>query len=105
MIKMQLLKVKVYKKEVMSGVKSGKWKVSFRMSIYGQVNDVQQALLEKKLSHIKTITFKSYESQLHNPHVKESYINLNSHLLGNRAVNILFDSLNRKKDSSHPHIH
>lgn len=47
MIKMQLLKVKVYKKEVMSGVKSGKWKVSFRMSIYGQVNGVQQALLEK----------------------------------------------------------
>lgn len=66
---------------------------------------VQQALLEKELSHIKTITFKSYESQLHNPHVSESYINLNSHLLGSRAVNILFDSLNRGKNSSQRYIH
>lgn len=66
---------------------------------------VQQALLEKELSHIKIITFKSFKSELHNPMIKESYINLNSHLLGSRAVNILFDSLKTSKGTSQRYIH
>ncbi len=66
---------------------------------------VRQALIEKELGHIRTITFKSYEQQLHNPFVKESYINLNTHELGNRAVNILFDSLEKVNTTQQRYIH
>lgn len=66
---------------------------------------VQQALAEKNLSHIKTVTFKAFKHQLYNPGINESYINLNSHLLGSRAVNILFDSLDTEKENKNRFIH
>lgn len=56
-------------------------------------NGVQQALLEKEASHIKTITFKPFQQALFHPTIEKSYINLHTHLLGSRAVSILFDSL------------
>lgn len=58
---------------------------------------IRQALNEKDMSHIKTISFSSYKHLLYNLLPGEAYVNLNSHLLGSRAVEILFDAL---KDSS-----
>lgn len=58
---------------------------------------IRQALNEKKWSHIKTISFKSYEHLLYNLLPGEAYVNLNSHLLGNRAVDILFDVIKDSK--------
>ena len=66
---------------------------------------VQKALLEKDFTHIKTVSFKAFEQQLDTPTAEESYINLNSHLLGNRAVEILFDSLEDTNKSNERYIH
>lgn len=66
---------------------------------------IELALSEEKLSHIKTITFNSYKHQLYHPPVEKAYINLNSHLLGSRAVNILFDSLNSTEKANDRYFH
>ena len=67
-------------------------------------NGVQQALFEKKVSHIKTITFKPFQQALYHPIIEESYINLHTHMLGSRAVSILFDSLETKSQSEQRYI-
>lgn len=54
-------------------------------------NGIRQALNEKGWSHIKTISFSAYKHLLDNLVPGEAYVNLNSHLLGSRAVDILFD--------------
>ena len=67
-------------------------------------NGVQQALLDQKISHIKTVTFKSFEQALYHPKIEESYINLHTHLLGSRAVSILFDSLEAENKGEQRYI-
>src|SRR5699024_532206 len=47
---------------------------------------IRQALDENEWSDIKTISFSSYKYQLYNLTPEEAYVNLNSHLLGSRAV-------------------
>lgn len=54
-------------------------------------NGIRQALNEKGWSHIKTISFSAYKHLLDSLVPGEAYVNLNSHLLGSRAVDILFD--------------
>ena len=66
---------------------------------------VQKALLEKDFPHINTVSFKAFEQQLDIPTAEGSYINLNSHLLGNRAVEILFDSLEDTSQAKERYIH
>ncbi|MEY8292844.1 LacI family DNA-binding transcriptional regulator [Carnobacteriaceae bacterium 52-44] len=56
-------------------------------------NGIQQALLEKKITQIRTITFKPFQQALYHSNMGESYINLHTRLLGSRAVSILFDSI------------
>ncbi len=69
---------------------------------------IRQALDEKGWTHLKTISFSSYKHQLYNLSSEEAYVNLNSHLLGSRAVDILFDALqmttNRNKRFIHEYI-
>lgn len=66
---------------------------------------IQKALLEKNMTSIKTVSFKAFEQQLDTPTTNESYINLNSHLLGSRAVDILFDSLADASTNKERYIH
>lgn len=53
---------------------------------------IQMALQEQENKDIKTITFKSFENTLYNQVIEEAYINLNTQLLGSRAVEILFET-------------
>ncbi len=68
---------------------------------------IQMALQEKEFKKIKTITFKSFEDTLYNQVTEESYINLNTQLLGSRAVEILFETFaemeNEKKKNRYIH--
>jgi len=66
---------------------------------------VRKALLEKNSSHIKTIVCKAFDNQLYSPTEDVSYINLKSQLLGNRAVDILFDALENGEKTKNRYIH
>jgi LacI family transcriptional regulator len=66
---------------------------------------IQKALMEKNMQQIQTVSFKAFEQQLDIPTANESYINLNSHLLGSRAVDILFDSLADSARTKERYIH
>lgn len=66
---------------------------------------IQKAFAEEKSLQIKTMSFKAYEHPLYRPLTEEFYINLNSHLLGSRAVEILFDALADKEASKQRYIH
>lgn len=66
---------------------------------------IQKALMEKDMMHIQTVSFKAFEQQLDIPTAEESYINLNSHLLGSQAVDILFDALKDSTKTQERYIH
>lgn len=66
---------------------------------------IQMALQEANRQEIKTITFKSYKDTLNNAVAQEAYINLNTQLLGSRAVEILFETINEPGDNKNRFIH
>lgn len=66
---------------------------------------IQKALIEKDMTNIQIVNFKAFEQQLDIPTAQESYINLNSHLIGSRAVDILFDSLKDANRLKEQYIH
>lgn len=66
---------------------------------------IRQALEEKELNDVRTISFNAFKHQLFSLRSEETYLNLNSHLLGSRAVNILFDALKQSKKSEQRYIH
>lgn len=66
---------------------------------------IQKALIGKDITHIQIVNFKAFEQKLDLPTPQESYINLNSHLIGSRAVDILFDSLKDSRKLNEQYIH
>lgn len=68
-------------------------------------NGIQWALLENNITHIKTISFKSFEHNAYYPLSEETYINLNTQELGYRAVEILFDALDDSNKKKNRFIH
>lgn len=65
---------------------------------------IRIALQEEGRHDIKTITFKPYAHTLYNPMVQEAYVNLNTQILGSRAVEILFELLNDSENSKNRYI-
>ncbi len=66
---------------------------------------IRQALTEKEWSNIQTVSFSSYKHKLYTLSPTEAYVNLNSHLLGSRAVDILFDALDNTDKKNKRYIH